>query len=177
MELLRLVIGWSLAIFLAVLEAIFLYRVATNQISLKYLISDDRGFASLSRFQFLIFTFVIAMTLFYLIIAKGEYPVIPNQILALLGISGGSYVVAKGIVYCSNFADQRVYRLAAGKPPEPLTPASSRIRQRRSPNCRLESGFISSKRTCSTVSAIQSGGEPISRATSMSGSGSLTRYL
>jgi uncharacterized membrane protein len=97
MELLRLLIGWSLAIFLAVLEAIFLYRVATDQISLKYLISDERGFASLSRFQFLIFTFVIAMTLFYLIIAKGEYPVIPNQILALLGISGGSYVVAKGI--------------------------------------------------------------------------------
>ena len=97
MEWLKLLIGWTLAIFLAGLEAIFLYRVATNDISLKYLISDDRGYASLSRFQFLIFTFVIAMTLFYLIIAQGKYPEIPNQILALLGISGGSYVVAKGI--------------------------------------------------------------------------------
>ena len=89
MEYLRLVIGWSLAIFLGLLEAVFLYRVATNQISLKYLISDDRGYASL--------TFVIAMTLFYLIIAQGKYPDIPNQILGLLGISGGSFVVSKGI--------------------------------------------------------------------------------
>jgi uncharacterized membrane protein len=97
METLKFVIGWILTIFLGVLAIIFLYRVATNEISLKYLISDDRGYASLSRFQFLIFTFVIGMTLFYLIVLSGSYPPIPNQILALLGISGGSYVVSKGI--------------------------------------------------------------------------------
>jgi len=97
MELLKLVIGWILTIFLGVLALIFIFRIATNQISLRYLISDDRGYASLSRFQFLIFTFVIAMTLFYLIVLKGSYPEIPNQILALLGISGGSYVMSKGI--------------------------------------------------------------------------------
>jgi hypothetical protein len=97
MELLKLVIGWILTIFLGVLAVIFLYRVAINDISLRYLISDDRGYASLSRFQFLVFTFVIAMTLFYLIVMRGDYPPVPNQILALLGISGGSYVVSKGI--------------------------------------------------------------------------------
>lgn len=97
MELLKLVIGWILTIFLGVLALILLFRIATNKISLKYIISDDRGYASLSRFQFMIFTFVIAMTLFYLVAIDGKYPVIPNQILALLGISGGSYVVAKGI--------------------------------------------------------------------------------
>ena len=97
MEWLKLLVGWSLAISLGAFELIILYKMFTNQISLTYLISDDRGFASLSRFQFLVFTFVIAMTLFYLIIAQGRYPEIPNQILALLGISGGSFVVAKGI--------------------------------------------------------------------------------
>jgi hypothetical protein len=97
MDLLKLVIGWILTIFVGVLALILLFQIGTNRISLKYLISDDRGFASLSRFQFLVFTFVIAMSLFYLIALKGDYPAIPNQILALLGISGGSYVVSKGI--------------------------------------------------------------------------------
>jgi hypothetical protein len=44
-------------------------------------------------------TFVIALSLFLIIVAgdKPAFPPIPGQILALLGISGGSYVVAKGI--------------------------------------------------------------------------------
>ena len=36
---------------------------------------------------------------------------------------GGAYAVSQRIVYYSEFADQRVYRLAAGGVPEPLTPA------------------------------------------------------
>lgn len=36
---------------------------------------------------------------------------------------GGDYVVADGIVYFSNFADQRLYKQAAGAEPQPLTPA------------------------------------------------------
>ena len=35
---------------------------------------------------------------------------------------GGSYLVAKGALYFSNFADQRVYRLTPGGSPEPITP-------------------------------------------------------
>ena len=97
MTLLVLVTGWILTIFLGVLALILLWRIATGDIDLHFLISDENGWASLSRFQFLVFTFVIAMSLFYLIATKGGYPEIPNQILALLGISGGSYVVSKGI--------------------------------------------------------------------------------
>lgn len=36
---------------------------------------------------------------------------------------GGAYKVANGIVYFSNFADQRLYRQSVGNDPEPLTPA------------------------------------------------------
>jgi dipeptidyl aminopeptidase/acylaminoacyl peptidase len=36
---------------------------------------------------------------------------------------GGSVTVQRGVAYFSNFADQRLYRLAAGDAPEPLTPA------------------------------------------------------
>ena len=38
---------------------------------------------------------------------------------------GGAYLVRGGIVYCVNFSDQRVYRIAPSRPPEPLTPAGS----------------------------------------------------
>jgi dipeptidyl aminopeptidase/acylaminoacyl peptidase len=36
---------------------------------------------------------------------------------------GGSFLVSEGVLYFSNFADQRLYRLVSGKEPEPLTPA------------------------------------------------------
>jgi len=35
---------------------------------------------------------------------------------------GGDFLVADGVVYFSNFADQRLYRLAPGAAPQPLTP-------------------------------------------------------
>jgi dipeptidyl aminopeptidase/acylaminoacyl peptidase len=37
---------------------------------------------------------------------------------------GGDYVVRDGVVFFSNFADQRVYRQDPGRAPEPLTPES-----------------------------------------------------
>lgn len=97
MLLLGQVIGWTLTIFIGVLGLIILWQIATGKIDLRLLISEKDGAASLSRFQFLIFTFVIGMSLFYLIAINRNYPAIPSQILALLGISGGSYVVSKGI--------------------------------------------------------------------------------
>jgi dipeptidyl aminopeptidase/acylaminoacyl peptidase len=36
---------------------------------------------------------------------------------------GGDYTVSNGIIYFSNFADQRVYRLIPGEEPHPITPA------------------------------------------------------
>lgn len=35
---------------------------------------------------------------------------------------GGAYLATGGVVYCSNFADQRLYRIADDGAPEPLTP-------------------------------------------------------
>ena len=39
---------------------------------------------------------------------------------------GGDYVVSNGTIYCSNFDDQRVYRLTPGVVPEAITPESKR---------------------------------------------------
>lgn len=100
MALLGLVIGWVLTVFVGALGGLILWKVFKNEIDLRYIISDEDGDASLSRFQFLIFTFVVSISLFYIIVNQVPpgYPQnIPNQILALLGISGGSYVLSKGI--------------------------------------------------------------------------------
>ena len=116
---LGLVIGWILTIFIGVLAVMILIKVFNGDIDLNYIISDENGWASLSRFQFLIFTFVVAMSLFYLILTRNppEYPAIPNQILALLGISGGSYVVSKGIQ-----TSRDVSMTEADNPPEVKDP-------------------------------------------------------
>jgi len=51
--------------------------------------------ASLARFQFLIFTFVIAGLFLLLSIEAGTFVDVPTNVLGLMGISGGTYVVGK----------------------------------------------------------------------------------
>jgi|SRR5882672_5248501 uncharacterized BrkB/YihY/UPF0761 family membrane protein len=99
MNTLVLVIGWTLTILIGLLGLIIVWLIISRRIDLSKLLSEPDGFASLSRFQFLIFTFVIAMSLFLIIVSNQplKFPDVPGGILALLGISGGSYVVAKGI--------------------------------------------------------------------------------
>src|SRR5712691_4235986 len=96
---LALVIGWMLAIFIGLLGLTIVWLIISGRIDLSNLLSEPNGHASLSRFQFLIFTFVIALSLFLITVATSTpaFPPIPAGILALLGISGGSYVVSKGI--------------------------------------------------------------------------------
>jgi uncharacterized BrkB/YihY/UPF0761 family membrane protein len=100
---LALVMGWTVTILVAAFAVVIIYKIILGHreggIDLKHLLAGDDGHASLSRFQFLIFTFVIALSLFLIIVnhAPPEFPGIPGGILALLGISGGSYVVAKGV--------------------------------------------------------------------------------
>jgi hypothetical protein len=99
MELLMLAVGWILAAFVGILGGVVLWGMITGRINLDKLISEPDGDASLSRFQFMVFTFVIAMSVFVITISKSppQFPEIPTSVLALLGISAGSYVVSKGI--------------------------------------------------------------------------------
>jgi phosphate/sulfate permease len=98
MELLTIVVGWILAGFIGALGALVLYRMYRNEINLNKLISEPDGDASLSRFQFLVFTFVIAMGYFLITLRNGgAFPEIPPTVLGLLGISATSYVVSKSI--------------------------------------------------------------------------------
>ena len=87
--------GFVAVVFLAGAFAIVLWKMYRGGIDLQYLISEENGQASLSRFQFLIFTFVVAMGLLVVILKSGTFPAIGSDVLGLLGISGGSYVASK----------------------------------------------------------------------------------
>lgn len=100
METLAFVAALIVVIFIGAAGSIILWRMVDGTINLEKLISEQDGTASLSRFQFLVFTFVIAMSLLLIVIGQ-EPPQFPKgispDVLALLGISSGSYVVSKGI--------------------------------------------------------------------------------
>jgi hypothetical protein len=84
---------------LLLFAALVLWKIYNDEIDLKGLLTDPGadGKASLSRFQFLIFTFVIAGLFLLLSIEAGTFVDVPNNVLVLLGISGGSYLIAKGM--------------------------------------------------------------------------------
>ena len=57
----------------------------------------------MSRFQLLIFTLVIALSLFLVVVSNMKFPdSIPPEILTLLGISSTTFAVSKGIQSGSN---------------------------------------------------------------------------
>ena len=106
MTILTLAVGWITAGFLALLELYVLWWLWNHPDSLKGIISEGdlptgggSGKASLSRFQFLIFTFVIAMSFILIVVGNSPlaFPEVPSGVFALLGVSGGSYVVSKAI--------------------------------------------------------------------------------
>jgi hypothetical protein len=88
-----------ISLIILLFAAVVLWKIFKNQINLDDLLADPAagGKASLARFQFLIFTFVIAGLFLLLSIEAGTFVDIPNNVLALLGISGGSYLISKAV--------------------------------------------------------------------------------
>jgi hypothetical protein len=100
MSILATVSGYVVCVFLAFLAATILWLIWTEKIDLSTLLTEANGQASMSRFQLLIFTFVIAISLFMLVETNPKaLPNIPEGVLTLLGISASTYAVGKGISY------------------------------------------------------------------------------
>ena len=103
MQTLTLVTGYLICGIVGILGILVIWKILDGSINLDRLISEPNGDASLSRFQFLVFTFVIALSLFLVIVGNPQgiaFPKeIPGTVLALLGISGSSYLVSKGIQF------------------------------------------------------------------------------
>src|SRR5277367_3947314 len=108
---LELLLGYLVCIVIGLFAFLVLWRIAKGDINLNLLISEKTGEASMSRFQLLIFTFVIALSFFLIVVSKArtveisgavnhssgsngpDLPDVPGGILGLLGISASSYTV------------------------------------------------------------------------------------
>lgn len=101
MDGVALAMGIVLVVIIGIFGLVINWLMISGKINLAKLICEKNGDASMSRFQLLIFTFVIAMSLFLIIASPGQgapsFPEIPNGIFVLLGISGGSYLISKGV--------------------------------------------------------------------------------
>jgi hypothetical protein len=100
LQRLTIVVGYIIVILIFFFGLMVLMAIATNKIDLSGLLcepTEDK--ASMSRFQLLIFTFVIAFSLILIILSgdSPKFPDIPTSILTLLGISASTYAVSKGI--------------------------------------------------------------------------------
>lgn len=98
MKTLQLIVGYCLLVVVALLGFAILWGILTGKIDLSLLVTESGGGASMSRFQLLVFTFVIALSFFFIVVGTGQFPnPIPSQVLTLLGISATTYGVSKGI--------------------------------------------------------------------------------
>jgi hypothetical protein len=102
MTLVAQAFGFVLCAFIGLLAATIVIWIWQGKIDLSALLSEPSGQASMSRFQLLIFTFVIAVSLFAMVeshVNPTGFPDIPSGVLTLLGISASTYAVSKGITY------------------------------------------------------------------------------
>jgi uncharacterized BrkB/YihY/UPF0761 family membrane protein len=101
-EFLIILTGYVGVVIVALFAIAVLWQIYLGNIDLAKLVSESDGSASMSRFQFLVFTFVIGFGLILMVVASmksgtPKLPEVPGGIMALLGISGGTYAVSKGI--------------------------------------------------------------------------------
>lgn len=93
------VMGFVFIVIMGLLCLMLLIKMWRNEIDLSSLLEEANGQASMSRFQLLIFTLVVAVGLFLYILYTHSLPQIPPSILVLLGISSSTYAVGKGISF------------------------------------------------------------------------------
>jgi hypothetical protein len=110
-------IGYGLLVLTFLFGMVILVDIIRGHIDLSTLLTEEGKGASMSRFQLLIFTFVIALSLFLLVVENGkEFPKIPADVLTLLGISASTYAVSKGIQAGKNGNKAAESGAAAGAP-------------------------------------------------------------
>lgn len=104
---LKIATGFTLLALIFLFGFAVLVYIANGSIDLSDLLSETGGSkgASMSRFQLLIFTLVIALSLFLVVVSNMAFPAsIPPEILTLLGISASTFAVSKGIQMSGNQA-------------------------------------------------------------------------
>lgn len=75
---------------------------------------DSFGFASLSRFQILLFTLALSGVYAFVLIRSGELPTLSNSVLMLLGITLTGSALARAAEGSSVATDNRIWLLGTG---------------------------------------------------------------
>ncbi|HEX8238396.1 MAG TPA: hypothetical protein VF574_01515 [Allosphingosinicella sp.] len=129
--LVSVAVAIALAALIIAFAVVIIIKLLTNQIDLRWLLAEPAGpiqpganpdepgtepKASISRFQFLIFTFVIAGVYLVLCLESGRFVEIPENVILLLGVSGTSYAASKGIKAAAD-TSQRNAAVATGGDP------------------------------------------------------------
>ena len=89
-------LNWIVVVASGGLTIFVLYLLFRYREELSDMLQEANGKGSISRFQMLFFTLTIGGSYVAQVIGKGTATLDANA-LALLGISGGSYVLSKGI--------------------------------------------------------------------------------
>ena len=94
----KLAVCYAGLVMLFLFGFLILAGIASGKIDISQLLAESGGGASMSRFQLLIFTFVVGLSFFLIVVSTGKFPTpIPSEVLTLLGISATTYGVSKGI--------------------------------------------------------------------------------
>jgi hypothetical protein len=94
---LKLAVSYGLLVLIFLFGFLILAAIASGLIDISQILEDDSGGASTSRFQLLIFTFVIGLSFVLIVACECKFPDVPANVLALLGVSASTYAVSKGI--------------------------------------------------------------------------------
>lgn len=116
---LLLPIGIAFMIIMGLLCLMLLIKMWRNEINLSSLLEEANGQASMSRFQLLIFTLVVAVGVFLSILHTLTLPDIPNSILILLGISASTYATGKAITFSRVEGLEKQPGTGSSPPPPP----------------------------------------------------------
>jgi len=99
MNVLLIIFGFGFFTIMGLLCTMLLQKMWTNQINLSTLLKEANGDASMSRFQLLVFSLVVAVGLYLYMLKHLTLPDVPQSILTLLGISASTYAAGKGISF------------------------------------------------------------------------------
>lgn len=102
MNLMMQLFGYIVCGLLGLFSLTAIIYIWLGRLDISQLINETNGKASLSRFQLLMFTFVIASSYLGVILVRGNsggLPDVPRSVLILLGISAGTYLASKAISY------------------------------------------------------------------------------
>jgi hypothetical protein len=117
-----MVLAYAFLVIMGALCVMLLEKMWRDRIDLSTLLDEANGDASMSRFQLLIFTLLVAVGVFLFVLNNLTLPDIPNSVLVLVGISSSTYAAGKGISFSRPEGVMKPGQAPGGAAPLMVTP-------------------------------------------------------